>query len=49
MCFWPKIPDPANSSIKSWTTLDSMQVQYSDYHDKACIQCVLVIPKQKVY
>ncbi|XP_064801479.1 granulocyte colony-stimulating factor receptor isoform X2 [Oncorhynchus masou masou] len=25
MCFWPKIPDPANSSIKRWNTLDSMQ------------------------
>uniref|UniRef100_A0A4W5PYZ1 Colony stimulating factor 3 receptor n=1 Tax=Hucho hucho TaxID=62062 RepID=A0A4W5PYZ1_9TELE len=25
MCFWPKIPDPANSSIKRFNTLDSMQ------------------------
>ncbi|KAJ7985228.1 hypothetical protein DPEC_G00349910 [Dallia pectoralis] len=24
-CFWPKIPDPANSSIKSWTTMDVVQ------------------------
>uniref|UniRef100_A0A672MW84 Granulocyte colony-stimulating factor receptor-like n=1 Tax=Sinocyclocheilus grahami TaxID=75366 RepID=A0A672MW84_SINGR len=25
MCLWPIIPDPANSSIKRWTTTDSMQ------------------------
>ncbi|XP_041759596.2 granulocyte colony-stimulating factor receptor [Coregonus clupeaformis] len=25
MCFWPMIPDPANSSIKRWSTSDSMQ------------------------
>uniref|UniRef100_A0A3P8YSW1 Colony stimulating factor 3 receptor n=1 Tax=Esox lucius TaxID=8010 RepID=A0A3P8YSW1_ESOLU len=26
ICFWPKIPDPANSSIKKWTASDSVQV-----------------------
>ncbi|XP_056331412.1 granulocyte colony-stimulating factor receptor [Danio aesculapii] len=25
MCLWPIIPDPANSSIKRWTTTDSLQ------------------------
>ncbi|XP_010899377.2 granulocyte colony-stimulating factor receptor [Esox lucius] len=25
ICFWPKIPDPANSSIKKWTASDSVQ------------------------
>lgn len=25
MCLWPIIPDPANSSIRRWTTTDSLQ------------------------
>lgn len=29
MCLWPIIPDPANSSIKRWTTTDSVQVWLS--------------------
>ncbi|XP_043116635.1 granulocyte colony-stimulating factor receptor [Puntigrus tetrazona] len=34
MCLWPIIPDPANSSIKRWTTADSMQGMPSFKEDK---------------